>query len=216
MTNRTENSPQLVAGKRGAASRPRPKLHQRLRPPAAKRLCRRVSKSSKVPDDLETARRQQSAGAAARRLRADYDDAFEAFERMNEHHAATILPTRWPRRRAYRDAGPRPARCAHAGVGRWLARRRTSTTVPRPFPRRLSAIGNDATRHHPDGPSWMEVLEEEPTLMHATDAEFGGFEAIPAASDDDVRQARSVISSLRVIADAARAGQTLVDKSRFR
>src|SRR5436190_8920160 len=144
-----------------------------------KRFAEGLEELRHVPDDLETARRQQLLGQL-REGAGDYDGAFEAYERMNE--TARQDPSEPEQRAAgYRQLIKRQCETL---TPEWVATWQDANMDERPspaflvgFPRSGTTLLDTILMSHPS----TEVLEEEPTLMRATEA-LGGFEAIATAS----------------------------------
>ena len=160
----------------------------------AKRYAEGLEELSKVPDHLETARRQQLLGQLLEGT-GQYDEAFEAFGRMNAiirddpsdpigraaayrkqvRDQRKALTSKWVKSWAPVDVDDRPSPAFLVG-----------------FPRSGTTLLDTILMSHPG----TEVLEEEPALMHATDA-LGGFAAIPGASHEDVSGPETSISRSR-------------------
>ena len=176
----------------------------------AKRFSEGLEELRKVPDELETARRQQLLGQLLEGV-GDYDGAFGAFERMN---AITADDPSDPEKRA--------------GLYRQLVRDQQSLVTPdwakswrpaqideRPspaflvgFPRSGTTLLDTILMSHPG----TEVLEEEPTLLRATEA-LGGFENIAAATHEDIARARDAYFDMARSLTPLEAGKRLIDKN---
>jgi tetratricopeptide (TPR) repeat protein len=176
----------------------------------AKRFSEGLEELRKVPDELETARRQQLLGQLLEGV-GDYDSAFAAFERMN---AITADDPSDPEKRA--------------GMYRHLVRDQQSLVTPewakswrpvqiddRPspaflvgFPRSGTTLLDTILMSHPG----TEVLEEEPTLLRATEA-LGGFENIAAATDEDIARARDAYFDTARSLTPLEPGKLLIDKN---
>ena len=176
----------------------------------AKRYAEGLEALSHVPDHLETARRQQLLGQLLEGV-GRYDEAFQAFGRMNaiieDDPSEPIARGKW-----YRDQVRTQRK---ALTGKWLKSWTSVEVDDRPspaflvgFPRSGTTLLDTILMSHPA----TEVLEEEPALIHATEA-LGGFAAIPGASNDEVKRARDryfeVARSLTPLAP----GNLLVDKN---
>lgn len=210
-TNRTDELAELVKEAEHAAIAPeglsfvRAFDHRR-----AKRYAEGLEELGKVPDHLETARRQQLLGQLLEGT-GQYDEAFEAFVRMN---AIIRDDPSDPigRASAYRDQvrGQRKALSA-----KWIKSWAPVEVDDRPspaflvgFPRSGTTLLDTILMSHPG----TEVLEEEPALMHATEA-LGGFAAIPGASRDDVERARDKYFEVARSLVPLDPGKLLVDKN---
>jgi tetratricopeptide (TPR) repeat protein len=176
----------------------------------AKRFAEGLEELLGVPDELETARRQHLLGQLLEGV-GDYDGAFEAFERMN---AISREDPSQPEERgaAYRQI-IRKAR--DAVTPEWAASWLDSPSDDRPspvflvgFPRSGTTLLDTILMSHPS----TEVLEEEPPLLHATEA-LGGFEAIAEASPDQLRQARDVYFNAARSLTPLKPGNLLIDKN---
>ena len=116
--------------------------------------------------------------------------------------------------------GPRPIGSKSAARGNRSRRSGSSRGLPgevddRPspaflvgFPRSGTTLLDTILMSHPG----TEVLEEEPALMHATEA-LGGSRQIPAASRDDVERARDDYFEVARSSYALEPGKLLVDKN---
>ena len=153
----------------------------------AKRYAKGLEELLKVPDDLETGRRQHLLGQLLEGT-GDYDGAFAAFERMN---AISLEDPSQPAQRgaAYRKlvTGLRDA-LTPEWVNSW--RDAETDAGPSPvflvgFPRSGTTLLDTILLSH----SSIEVLEEEPALMRATET-LGGFDGIADASAEKLKQAR--------------------------
>ena len=153
----------------------------------AKRYAEGLEALSIVPDELESARRQQLLGQLLEGA-GRYDEAFAAFERMN---AKTLEDPSDPEQRAaaYRD---QVRRHRDGLTAEWVASWRDATVDDRPspaflvgFPRSGTTLLDTILMSHPK----TEVLEEEPCLIKAMQV-LGDFDAIPHATDETIRKAR--------------------------
>lgn len=176
----------------------------------AKRYAEGLEALAQVPDELETARRQQLLGQLLEGA-GDYDAAFAAFERMN---AITREDPSQPELRAtaYRELIRRQREML---TPEWANSWRAAHIDERPspaflfgFPRSGTTLLDTILMSHPA----TEVLEEEPTLMRATEA-LGGFEAIANASDDAIRNARDAYFETARSLTPLAAGKLLIDKN---
>lgn len=176
----------------------------------AKRYVEGLEALSHVPDELETARRQQLLGQLLEGA-GEYDEAFTAFERMN---AITRADPSEPEQRggAYRELIRRQR---DSLTPEWVRSWRTAQVDQRQspaflvgFPRSGTTLLDTILMSHPA----TEVLEEEPTLKHATDA-LGGFEAIADASDDAIAKARDAYFETARSLTPLDPGKLLVDKN---
>ncbi|MEO8175943.1 MAG: sulfotransferase [Sphingomicrobium sp.] len=176
----------------------------------AKRYSEGLEALSHVPDELETARRQQLLGQLLEGA-GDYDEAFAAFERMN---AITRADPSEPEQRAvaYRDQIRNQRESLSA---EWVRSWRPAQIDQRPspaflvgFPRSGTTLLDTILMSHPG----IEVLEEEPTLMRATEA-LGGFGAIADASDEALGKARDAYFETARSLTPLEPGKLLIDKN---
>ena len=176
----------------------------------AKRYAEGLEALSHVPDELETARRQQLLGQLLEGA-GEYDAAFAAFERMN---AITRDDPSAPQQRAiaFRELIRRQRETV---TPEWAKSWRAADIDQRPspvflvgFPRSGTTLLDTILMSH----SATEVLEEEPTLMRATEA-LGGFESIANASDEDIRRARDAYFETARSLTPLDPGKLLVDKN---
>ena len=176
----------------------------------AKRYAAGLKALSHVPDELETARRQQLLGQLLEGA-GEYDAAFTAFERMN---AITQADPSEPEQRgvAYR-AMVRQQR--DSLTAEWAASWRAAQVDERPspafligFPRSGTTLLDTILMSHPA----TEVLEEEPTVMRAAEA-LGGFDAIANASDEAVAKARDAYFETARSLTPLEPGKLLIDKN---
>ena len=153
----------------------------------AKRHVEGLEALSHVPDELETARRQQLLGQLLEGA-GRYDEAFTAFERMN---AIIRADPSEPEQRsvAFRQMiRDQRESLTPEWVNSWRAAvidKRPSPVFLVGFPRSGTTLLDTILMSHPG----TEVLEEEPTLMRATEA-LGGFESIADATSEQIRKAR--------------------------
>lgn len=176
----------------------------------AKRYLEGLEALRHVPDELETARRQQLLGQLLEGA-GDFEQAFVAFERMN----GLIRDDRsdpGARALAYREL----IRTARDSVTpEWAESWQTAEIDERPspafligFPRSGTTLLDTILMSHPS----TEVLEEEPTLVRATEA-LGGFEAIAGASTEDIKRARDVYFETAGSLTPLEPGKLLIDKN---
>ena len=165
----------------------------------------------RAPADLEPARRLHLQGQLLEGA-GRYDEAFEAFSRMNEEFRAD------PSRPEERGAGYRDQiRKFHERVTpQWAASWRAEEKAdPRPapvflvgFPRSGTTLLDTMLMSHPN----VEVLEEEPPLRTAMRL-VPTFAGLPTMPDKEIAAARDVyfetVESLRPLAE----GKLLVDKN---
>ena len=178
----------------------------------AKRYVDGLEALSHVPDELETARRQQLLGQLLEGV-GNYDEAFAAFERMN---AIIRADPSEPEQRAlaYRE---QVRRQRDTLTPEWASSWRAAAIDERPppaflvgFPRSGTTLLDTILMSHPA----TEVLEEEPTLMRATEA-LGGFEAIADASDEDIAKARDAYFETARSLTPLDPAKLLIDKNPF-
>lgn len=176
----------------------------------AKRYVEGLEALSHVPDELETARRQQLLGQLLEGA-GEHDEAFAAFERMN---AITREDPSEPEERAvaFRELVRRQR---DSVTPEWASSWRAAEIDERPspaflvgFPRSGTTLLDTILMSHPS----TEVLEEEPTLMRATEA-LGGFEAIADASAEQIRKARDAYFETARTLTPLDPGKLLIDKN---
>ncbi|MBA3666285.1 MAG: sulfotransferase [Sphingomonas sp.] len=164
-----------------------------------------------VPEDFEPIQRWHLAGQLLDGL-ADFDDAFNAFSRMNQALAADrTLPLQ--RAAEVRAQLRDQLQCM---TPEW--RNNWSTppilpTAPAPvflvgFPRSGTTLLDTILMGHPD----VEVMEEKPVL-HQLRAEGCGFDAIAGMSEADVRRAQERYFEIASNYAELREGSLLIDKS---
>jgi tetratricopeptide (TPR) repeat protein len=177
----------------------------------AKRYAEGLEALSHVPDELETARRQQLLGQLLEGV-GKYDEAFEAFERMNAIIGGDGSQQPQERAVAYRDSIRDQCETLTA---EWASSWQAAQVDERPspaflvgFPRSGTTLLDTILMSHPG----TEVLEEEPTLMSATDA-LGGFEAIAEASAELIGKARDAYFETARSLTPLDSGKLLIDKN---
>jgi tetratricopeptide (TPR) repeat protein len=212
LTNRTQELSDLIgeAEKRGAGAEIlhfiRAFDHRR-----SHRFAEGLAEMKQVPQDLETARRYQLLGQLSDGA-GKYDEAFAAFARMNEIQSAH--PSRpLERAAAYREQlraqigmlGPRFADSWREGD---QPDGRLSPVFLVGFPRSGTTLLDTMLMGHPG----VEVLEEEPTLSRAAE-HLPEFNAIPEASDSQIRNARDEYFRTASAKTPLQPGRLLVDKN---
>lgn len=176
----------------------------------AKRYAEGLEQLSRVPDELETARRQQLLGQLLEGV-GDFDAAFAAFDRMN---AISADDPSEPDQRARRYREQVRRHCALL-TAKWVKSWKPAKVDDRPspvflvgFPRSGTTLLDTILMSHPG----TEVLEEEPALLRATEA-LGGFEAIPTATADQIKTARDVYFEWVGGKTPLAPGKLLIDKN---
>jgi tetratricopeptide (TPR) repeat protein len=176
----------------------------------AKRYAEGLEELRKVPDDLETARRQHLFGQLLEGA-GDYDSAFAAFERMN------AIAREDPSDPELRAAGYRQFVKTQSDslTPDWARSWRHQKVDERPspvflvgFPRSGTTLLDTILMGHPS----TEVLEEEPALVHAIDA-FGSFEDIANAGPEKVKRGRDAYFETARTLTALQPGHLLIDKN---
>jgi tetratricopeptide (TPR) repeat protein len=176
----------------------------------AKRYAEGLEALSQVPNELETARRQQLLGQLLEGV-GRYDEAIEAFQRMN---AIIADDPSDPIARAatYRDeVRQNREELTDDWVNSWShveIDERPSPAFLMGFPRSGTTLLDTILMGHPG----IEVLEEEPTLMSAMVA-LVGFDAIPGATADQVKAARDAYFKTARSRTPLEPGKLLVDKN---
>ena len=165
---------------------------------------------SQVPAELESARREHLLGQLEEGA-GHYDLAFAAFKRMNEIQRDDPSEPE-VRAAAYRSNVRRQMELL---TPEWLAGWRDASPDGRPspafllgFPRSGTTLLDTMLMGHPS----VEVLEEEPGLRHAVQA-LPEFQAIPAASDEQVRAACDAYFDVVAARAQLRPATVLVDKN---
>ncbi|HKC03424.1 MAG TPA: sulfotransferase [Sphingomicrobium sp.] len=211
LTNRSEDLSSLVsdAAARGVADDAmnfiRAFDHRR-----AKRFQEGLASLSRVPEELETARRFHLLGQLEDGA-GNYDQAFVAFERMNEIQRAD--PSQPEERGArYRSNIQQQLDLM---TGEWAAPWIKVPIDDRPspaflvgFPRSGTTLLDTILMGHPK----VEVLEEEPPLRHAQ-AALQDFANLPRAEEQDVKAARDLYFESAGKLTPLAPGNLLVDKN---
>lgn len=179
----------------------------------AKKFDAALAALEKVPAELETARRFHLLGQLLEGL-GRYDEAFAAFERMNEMFRADrsmpeeraaryrrmiadapkLITQEWVR--SWRDEG-------HAGISS-----RPAPVFLVGFPRSGTTLLDTILMSHPQ----IEVLEEEPALRDAHEL-LPDLEDLPTATDEQIRAARDVYFETAASLTPLAPGSVLVDKN---
>lgn len=178
----------------------------------AKRFAEGLAALEQVPDDLENARRSNLLGQLLEGL-GRYDEAFAAYEKMNELMREQNGPRPQERASDYRELiRRRHESTTEEWVGRW---RPESHKDPRPapvflfgFPRSGTTLLDTMLMGHPS----IEVLEEEPTLHKAFEL-FANYDDLPTASDELIQQARDAYFQSAGERTPPKPGNLLVDKN---
>jgi tetratricopeptide (TPR) repeat protein len=177
----------------------------------AKRYVEGLAALEQVPESLETARRAHLLGQL---LQGDgrYDEAFEAFSRMNELGRAD--PTRPEERGAALRARVRSQleTITPKWVGSW---REESKRDERPspvflvgFPRSGTTLLDTMLMGHPQ----IEVLEEEPALRDAGQ-HMPDFATLPTVGDEQIQMARNAYFKTAASLTPLKPGNLLIDKN---
>jgi len=212
LTNRTEELSRLVSEAEAKDIGPnalnfiRAFVHRR-----AKRFAEGLATLERVPADLDSARRSHLLGQLLEGV-GRYDEAFEAYTRMNELRSAEGLPPE-PRAENYRKL---IRDRLEATTPEWVARwRPEAERDPRPapvflvgFPRSGTTLLDTMLMGHPD----IEVLEEEPTLLEAFHI-LKDHNELPLATDDQIRAARDAYFEAAQKLTPLKPGNLLVDKN---
>lgn len=177
----------------------------------AKKFAEGIAALEKVPEEMESPRRMhllaQLLEGAGR-----YDEAFEAFSRMNEIMSDDASQ---PEERAegYRDA---IRKFSDTVTKDWVRAWRAETDSdpgPAPvflvgFPRSGTTLLDTILMGHPQ----IEVMEEEPALREALQL-LPSFAGLPGVSDDEIKAARDVYFKTAVSLTPLAPGKLLVDKN---
>lgn len=176
----------------------------------AKRFEEGLAALSGVPEDVDDARRAHLLGQLEEGA-GHYDEAFRAFERMNEIQRAD------PSEPEQRGAAYRNIVRAHSdALGAQILNSWRDTPVddrPSPvflvgFPRSGTTLLDTILMSHPN----VEVLEEEPALKKANEA-IRDLSELASASAEVVRQARDTYFEVAARLTALEPGNLLVDKN---
>lgn len=212
LTNRTAELASLVheAQQRGVAEDAlnfiRAFDHRR-----GKRFAEGLAALEQVPEQLETARRYHLLGQLQEGV-GKYDEAFEAYIRMNEIQQAH--PTRpLERAEAYRQS---IRGHGETMTDAWARSWRPETDIdnrPAPvflvgFPRSGTTLLDTMLMGHPD----IEILEEEPALGRAIRL-LPSLAEMPGASDEQVRAARDEYFRAAAELTPLAAGKVVIDKN---
>jgi len=212
LTNRTEQLSALVsqAEERGVGPNAlnfiRAYDHRR-----AKRFAEGLAAMEQVAGDLETGRRAHLTGQLLEGV-GRYDEAFEAYEQMNELFMKDV-PRSEETGAAYRNL----IRERHAATTRqWVDRWRSETPKdPRPspvflfgFPRSGTTLLDTILMGHPS----IEVLEEEPTLQPAFRL-LSNYDDLPVATDEQIQTVRNAYFEVAKSGTPLEPGNLLVDKN---
>jgi len=174
-----------------------------------KRYAEGLEALSLVPDEMESARRAHLLGQLEEGA-GHYDEAFASFERMNDIQRED--PSQPDARAAAYRANIR--RQVDIVTPKWASGWREAQLDDRPspaflvgFPRSGTTLLDTFLMGHPD----TEVLEEEPMLRQAQ-THFD-FEALPRASDEEVRAARDAYFEKAASLTPLHPGKLLIDKN---
>jgi len=178
----------------------------------AKRFADGLAAMELVPDDVETVRRVHLMGQLLEGV-GRYDEAFEAYTRMNQLLSEQSGPRPEDRAAGYRNMlRARHETMTEEWVSRWRPEARKD---PRPapvflfgFPRSGTTLLDTMLMGHPS----IEVLEEEPTLHKAFEL-FANYEDIPEASDERIQEARDAYFATAASRTPLKPGNLLVDKN---
>ena len=175
-----------------------------------KRFVEGVAALEKVPDELETARRCHLLGQL-KEGSGQYDEAFAAFERMNE------IQRNDPTRPEDRAAGYRTVirnqldALSEEWLGGWRKESKRydgmSPAFLMGFPRSGTTLLDTMLMGH----EGVEVLEEEPTLLKAS--KILPFEDLATASDEQIRASRDEYFRVARLHVALAPGKLLIDKN---
>jgi tetratricopeptide (TPR) repeat protein len=178
----------------------------------SKRFAEGLAALEQVPETLENSRRLHLLAQLLEGL-GRYDEAFEAYARMNELMVEQTGVRPQERAMGYRTL----IRGRHeATTKEWVDRWRTETnndTRPAPvflfgFPRSGTTLLDTMLMGHPS----IEVLEEEPTLHKAFEL-LANYEDLPTASDEQIQQARDAYFETAKSRTPLKPGNLLVDKN---
>jgi Flp pilus assembly protein TadD len=177
----------------------------------AKRFAEGLAALEQVPGDLESARRSHLQAQLLEGV-GRYEEAFDTYARMNQLRSAEGFPPE-PRAASYRALiRERLETTTPEWVSRW---RPESKKDPRPapvflvgFPRSGTTLLDTMLMGHPN----IEVLEEEPTLLEAFYI-LEDHDALPLATDDQIRAARNAYFEAAGALTPLKPGNLLVDKN---
>ena len=213
LTNQTEELADLApaAEARGVSANALNFIHA-FNHRRAKRFAEGLAALEQVPETLENSRRLHLLGQLLEGL-GRYDEAFDAYARMNEMlvEQAGLKPLE--RAMGYRNTiRERREATTSDWVGRWRAET-VKDARPAPvflfgFPRSGTTLLDTMLMGHPS----IEVLEEEPTLHKAFEL-FGNYEELPTASDAQIQEARDGYFEIAASRTPLKPGNLLVDKN---
>ena len=177
----------------------------------AKRFDEGLAALSKVPEDLESVRRQHLLGQLEEGA-GNYDKAFTAFSWMNDLQARDLTK---PQQRAatYRER----VRSQREALSKdWLDSWRPGTIDDGNaspafivgFPRSGTTLLDTMLMGHP----LVEVLEEEPALLEAAKV-LEPFDQLPNASDEQIAKSREIYFKAAAERVSIEPGKLLVDKN---
>jgi Flp pilus assembly protein TadD len=178
----------------------------------AKRFDEGLAALAKVPEGLEAARRFQLLGQLSEGA-GRYDEAWDAFTAMNRlqsEHPSNPIERGAAYRRHVREQ-------THALSEEWLSRwtsREADAVRSAPvflvgFPRSGTTLLDTLLMGHPG----VEVLEEEPALLHAAAELPTDIADLPTASADQVNAARARYFEVAGNLTPLAAGKLLIDKN---
>jgi tetratricopeptide (TPR) repeat protein len=176
----------------------------------ARRYAEGLEAMAQVPEELESARRWHLLGQLHEGV-GNYDEAFAAFQRMNEFQREE--PTR-PEERAtaYRESIKlQTDTITPEWVGRWREGPQDDRPAPAflvGFPRSGTTLLDTLLMGHPAA----EVLEEEPTLLKAG-AKLPSIAELPDISDEQIRAARDEYFRVAGALTPLAPGKLLIDKN---
>jgi tetratricopeptide (TPR) repeat protein len=212
LTNRAEALSNLVNEARARGVQPNASnFLQALDHRRAKRFAEGLEALSKVPEEIESPRRFHLLGQLYEGD-GEFDQAFAAFAKMNENHAADPSQP-GERAAAYRHTIATQRETVDAA---WLARwRKADLDDKRPspvflvgFPRSGTTLLDTMLMGH-DG---LEILEEEPPLRYATSL-LPGLSEIPDATDAQIGSARDEYFRAAAKLTPLAPGKLLIDKN---
>lgn len=166
---------------------------------------------SRLPDDLETATRWHLAGQMLDLL-GEYDEAFDAFTRMNDanarHESEPLRRATDLRDRLRGDLARMTPHWRDSFAAPPMPAERPAPVFLAGFPRSGTTLLDTMLMGHPD----VEVMEEQPVLRQL-EIEFGGVDALAALDADAVRAAQNRYFELAATHTPLREGSLLIDKS---